>query len=134
MVDIVDNEAARCDAEKVPANVKTAEEATIENEENVEDDTTKAVEVSTDMANYSCELCDSNFKNFRALRVHEGRVHKANGGSPIPQLDGENENFPEGIIYTFVSEFPVFEIQIWKVRKSTNQQENALYEYLALNR
>ena len=29
---------------------------------------------------------------------------------------------------------PVFEIQIWKVRKSTNQQENALYEFLALSK
>ena len=38
------------------------------------------------------------FKNFRALRVHEGKVHKVNRGSPIPQLDGENENFTEFIL------------------------------------
>ena len=106
MVDIVDNEAARCDAGKVATNVETAEEA------NVEDDTTKAAEVSTNMANYSCELCDSNFKNFRALRVHEGRVHKANGYSPIPQLDGETENVSEVIIYTFVSDFATEDIEI----------------------
>ena len=75
-------------------------------------DKTKAAEVSTDISDYSCELCDSSFKNFRALRVHEGRVHKVNRGSPIPQLDGENENFTDSLIYTFVSEFATDDIEL----------------------
>ena len=29
---------------------------------------------------------------------------------------------------------PVFEIQSWTVRKSTNQQENAIYELLAMTK
>ena len=49
------------------------------------------------------------FKNFRALRVHEGKVHKVNRGSPIPQLDGENENFTE---LNFVSEFATDDIEL----------------------
>ena len=68
------------------------------------------MKVLKDISNYPCELCDSTFKNVRALRAHEGRVHKANGGSP--QLDGQNENVTDDLIYTFVSDFATEDILI----------------------
>ena len=50
-----------------------------------------AVEKTTkDIDDFACELCDSRFKNVRALRTHKGRAHKANTGSPITQLDGHS--------------------------------------------
>ena len=36
---------------------------------------------------FPCDYCDFKGKNIRALNVHVGRIHKANGYSPIPQLD-----------------------------------------------
>ena len=39
-------------------------------------------------------------------------MHKANGGSPIPQLDGQNENVTDDLIYTFVSDFATEDILI----------------------
>ena len=39
-------------------------------------------------------------------------MHRANGGFPIPQFDGENENVTEDVIYTFVTDFATEDIQI----------------------
>ena len=44
--------------------------------------------------------------------MHEGRAHKANGDSPIPQLDGQHENVTDGKIYTFVSDFAFEDIEL----------------------
>ena len=64
------------------------------------------------------ELCDSKFRNMRALRTHEGPMHKANLGSPIPQFDGQEEleneltftcvsgYAPSDILYTVEEIFP----------------------------
>ena len=58
------HEPASCDAEEVEHNVENDEEVNTDNEEIVIADITNAGEASTDTDNYSCELCDSNFKNF----------------------------------------------------------------------
>ena len=100
-------------AEEVPDNIETADvEATDKEEEVIPATTMKAAEVFQDITNDPCELCESSFKNLRALRAHEGRVHKTNGGSPIPQLDGQNENVADDLIYTFVSDFATEDILI----------------------
>ena len=90
---------------------------------------TKAEEAPTDVVDktrveetpgqdFQCELCDSTFRNTRALRTHEGRMHKANLGSPIPQFDGQQEleneftftcisgYAPSDILYTVEEIFP----------------------------
>ena len=45
--------------------------------------------------NFSCYHCNFEGKNLRAINAHVGRVHKADGCSPIPQLDGEAGNLDE---------------------------------------
>ena len=70
-------EVAHCEpghtavAEEVPDNIETAAvEATDKEEEVIPATTTKAAEVFQDITNYPCELCESSFKNLRALRAH----------------------------------------------------------------
>ena len=43
---------------------------------------------AVDSDDFTCDLCDSNFKNLTELKTHEVRKHKAALSSPIPQLDG----------------------------------------------
>lgn len=66
--EVVDSEAA-CDS-----NLSTAAEA---------------------ITDFTCDLCEREFNNFRALRTHQSRTHK--GGSPIPQLDGQSENMGKSV-------------------------------------
>jgi len=106
------HETANCDAEEVDQTVVVAEEAKSDNEVTAIADTTEAVKATTENAKFSCELCDSNLKNLRGINVHEGRAQKANGGSPIPQLDGQHENVTDGKIYTFVSDFAFEDIEL----------------------
>ena len=42
-------------------------------------------------SDFSCELCDSTFRNIRGLRAHKGRVHKANC-TPMVQMDGQHKD------------------------------------------
>ena len=70
-----------------------------------------AAEAASESCDFSCDKCDNNFRSVRALRIHEGRLHKANTGSRIPQLDGEYETLEECISYTFVSEYAVEDIK-----------------------
>ena len=73
-----------------------------------EEVTTEAEEAATD---FICEVCDSTFKNKRALRTHQGRQHKASSGSPIPQLDGQVEKLESDFIFSFNSEYGPFDIE-----------------------
>ena len=63
-----------------------ASETSIDFEATV-DEVEKTTKANDDFA---CELSDSRFKNFTALRTHEGHAHKAYTGSPISQLDGHS--------------------------------------------
>jgi len=51
---------------------------------------------------YSCDLCESKFRSFRAVQIHVGKKHKVVTGSPIPQVDGVSDT---EVTYTFVSDF-----------------------------
>lgn len=73
------HEPASCDAEEVEHNVENDEEVNTDNEEIVIADITNAGEASTDTDNYSCELCDSNFKNFVFMK----EKHTKQIGVPI---------------------------------------------------
>ena len=50
------------------------------------------------MQDSTCDYCEFKGKNLRALNVHVGRIHKADGYSSIPQLDGEAGQFELQII------------------------------------
>ena len=66
---VAHQEHASCDAEEVDHNVEIAEE--LNSKEIVIADITNAEEASKDIENYVCELCYSNFKNLRGLRIHK---------------------------------------------------------------
>ena len=88
-------------AEEAPTEeVVDVSEAACDNNENA---AAKAVTDNT------CDLCETKFNSYRALRSHEGKMHKV--GSHIPQLDGQCENLENSVTYTFVSEFAVEDIQ-----------------------
>ena len=97
--EIVAEDAALCAQQAeiavVPATLNVAEKVTTEAEE--------AATV------FICEVCDSTFKNKRALRTHQGRQHKASSDSPIPQLDGQVEKLD--FIFSFNSEYGPFDIE-----------------------
>ena len=81
---------------EAPTNEQVAEEVTENIINNVDATAEEVGQNSVEKADYfSCELCDSSFKNVRGLRTHEGRAHKANSFSPISQLDGHGEKREE---------------------------------------
>ena len=92
--------------EPVNDTAEVAEEASTENV--VARDIETAAEEAIEDNN--CDLCDLKFNSFSAVRTHKRRMHKASAVSPIPQLDGENENLGNSITYTFVSEFALEDI------------------------
>ena len=90
-------------------NDDVSEEATAEEEVGLVSDNeeTAAAEAGTD---FKCDQCEKMFASTRGLKAHEGRKHKATG-SPIPQLDGQSERLDDYVIYTFVSEFHLEDIE-----------------------
>ena len=69
---------------------------------------TVAEEATNDETGFTCDICESKFKNLRGLKTHKGKLHKATGSS-ITQLDGIDDSDCEmsekNIKYTFVSDF-----------------------------
>ena len=85
---IIDNEV------DLPASEEAAD-ARLDNSNKETIEVTERVAVALDIElaaeeavpEFPCDYCDFKGKNIRALNVHVGRIHKANGYSPIPQLD-----------------------------------------------
>ena len=114
------NGASPAEEADAPASVG-AEEADVDQESVAGEASTEEVVNVTEAAcdsnenaaaeatDYTCDLCETKFNSNRALRTHEGRMHKI--GTHIPQLDGQLENLENSVTYTFVSEFAVEDIQ-----------------------
>ena len=74
-----------------PNNDKDIAEEAKETEESNEDTNSFIAEKAFD-----CALCEIMFTTENGLKLHEGKMHKASSWSPIPQIDGfEDENYVE---------------------------------------
>ena len=87
------DKAATKEAEKAMEN-KAAENATNDITDNKANDTTtvEVEEVAEEATSeHSCDLCEINFATLRGLKQHQGRQHKAQAISSIPQMDGAGD-------------------------------------------
>ena len=55
---------------------------------------------------FECKFCDCKFKNKRGFSTHQGRMHKV-----IPQVDGQSEDLPSEITFSFISHYGKYDVE-----------------------
>ena len=55
----------------------------------------QAVAAAESVKDYPCDVCDKTFETLKGLRTHTGKQHKTTSSSPIPQIDGADDNINE---------------------------------------
>ena len=108
---------------KTMQDIDIAEEAIKDKSaiENNEKESTEDLNLSNAENAYSCDFCERTFSTENGLKSHEGKMHKATCLSPIPQIDGlEEEN--QFVKYAFKSEYGEEDIEdsLNKVKEKTN--------------
>ena len=69
---------------------------------------------------FNCAICERMFTTENGLKLHKGKMHKTSSWSPIPQIDGfEDENYVE---YAFKSDYGEEDIEdsLIKIQEKTN--------------
>ena len=89
--------------------VNTAETVTEPAEKNLEEHIENAEKAISDTNSRnaekapSCDFCEKTFGSVQDLKRHEEKKHNNCSGSPIPQMDGEDDSY---LNYSFKSELP----------------------------
>ena len=88
---------------------EVAENATPDNDKDIAEEAKETEESNEDTNSFiaekafNCAICERMFTTENGLKLHKGKMHKASSWSPIPQIDGfEDENYVE---YAFKSDY-----------------------------